>query len=259
MNIISIDVGIKNLAFCLLEKTHEKKSILKWDVLNLCEEKFFCNECCDKEASYIIGTKFLCKKHSKNNKKLPKELSERNLKKIKVKDLKDLLKKENIYFDEKHSKIRILEYLIPFCKNNYLCNIPKTNANNVDLVSIGIEMKKQLDEILKDIKIDYVIIENQISPIANRMKTIQGMIAQYFIMKDVTNIFFISAQNKLKEYTDKQMDYKDRKKLGIEITREFLINNECDEMYNIFEKHKKKDDMADSLLQGLWFIKNKLK
>ena len=37
---------------------------------------------------------------------------------------------------------------------------------------------------LPDIEsITHVFIENQISPIANRMKTIQGMLAQYFIMK----------------------------------------------------------------------------
>ena len=34
-------------------------------------------------------------------------------------------------------------------------------------------------------KIDYVIIENQIGPLAIRMKTIQGMIVQYFIMSNL--------------------------------------------------------------------------
>jgi hypothetical protein len=29
-------------------------------------------------------------------------------------------------------------------------------------------------------------------------------------------------------------------------------------MMNHFESHKKKDDLADSLLQGVWYITNKL-
>ena len=55
----------------------------------------------------------------------------------------------------------------------------------------------------------YVIIENQIGPLAIRMKTIQGMIVQYFIMSNlnVEHIEFISASNKLKD-----CDVKDKEK-----------------------------------------------
>ena len=44
-------------------------------------------------------------------------------------------------------------------------------------------------------------------PIANRMKTIQGMIAQYFIDKNVKLIKFISASNKLKNFKMKQFHH----------------------------------------------------
>ena len=41
MRIISIDVGIKNLALCLFEKAENTDyfKILKWDVLNLSEQE----------------------------------------------------------------------------------------------------------------------------------------------------------------------------------------------------------------------------
>ena len=40
MKILSIDVGMKNLAFCLFEITDSMEyQILKWDVLNLCKDK----------------------------------------------------------------------------------------------------------------------------------------------------------------------------------------------------------------------------
>ena len=59
--------------------------------------------------------------------------------------------------------------------------------------------------------IDRVIIENQISPIANRMKTVQGMLSQYFLMSnDKLDIEFISSINKLKD-DDIHETYAERK------------------------------------------------
>ena len=74
--------------------------------------------------------------------------------------------------------------------------------------------------------IDCIVIENQISPIANRMKTLQGLIAQYFIMNNRTKIEFISAANKLKGHVDLfETDistYSARKKEGIKVMEKIL-------------------------------------
>ena len=120
---------------------------------------------------------------------------------------------------------------------------------------------ESIDQIVKrakNYKIDKVLIENQISPIANRMKTVQGMIAQFFIMKNLTanNIEFVSATNKLKSFIgSKKTTYKERKTLSISVTLE-LIKKEL-HWHKFFEKHNKKDDLADCFLQGLWYLKNK--
>ena len=120
---------------------------------------------------------------------------------------------------------------------------------------------------------DKVVIENQISPIATRMKTVQGMVTQYFLMRGVpkTSISYISATNKLKAWSainaDAEIDtYDDRKKTGIACVRTMLSpmmplgNNlpitgmsdaDIQRWKMAFESHKKKDDMADSLLQGI--------
>ena len=39
MKILSIDVGIKNLAFCILENLDNKYIIKEWDVINLCKKQ----------------------------------------------------------------------------------------------------------------------------------------------------------------------------------------------------------------------------
>ena len=67
--ILSIDVGMKNLAFCLIDyKDHENYSIDKWDVIDLCENsnevcmgKKKNGENCNKMAKYTKKNKFYCK------------------------------------------------------------------------------------------------------------------------------------------------------------------------------------------------------
>ena len=111
-------------------------------------------------------------------------------------------------------------------------------------------------ELFKDDEFDHVIIENQVSPLANRMKTIQGMVTQYFVMKNVPNIEYISSSNKLKNFIEKKKTtYNERKKIGVEVTGK-LINEKPGlvKWEEFFKTHKKKDDLADSFLQGLWFL-----
>jgi hypothetical protein len=151
---------------------------------------------------------------------------------------------------------------LPFKKPNY------TYAHDLDLITYGRNLMKHLDILLSSIDgpIDMMIVENQISTLASRMKTLQGMITQYFIMKDVPQIEFISASCKLKLFTDSALDissfvdastYSDRKKSGISICRSLgasAIGAPYATWMPMFEKHKKKDDLADCFLQGLWRV-----
>ena len=118
-------------------------------------------------------------------------------------------------------------------------------------------IKEEFEKLLQDHKIDCVLIENQIGPLALRMKMLQGMIMQHFIENDCTNIKEISPSNKLKEFTNKKTTYKERKFLSIKVTREIMVSeNYMNKWIEHFNTHKKKDDLADAFLQGLWFIKN---
>jgi hypothetical protein len=266
MNILSIDIGIKNLALCLLILDNKNNyKIEKWDVINLCKEK---KQTCDcgKNASFTHNDNYYCKKHISNcTKKLVcKELELNKLKNIKLKDLNELLKKEGINLpnDNYRSKPLLVEYLKSYIPNNYVIQFDNSvKATDLSLIEIGINMRELLEELYKNNRIDVVIIENQISPIANRMKTLQGMISQYFIMKDVFNIEYVSASNKLKNFTcNKNTTYLDRKKKGIEVCEELLINNKnLSEHLEMFLNSKKKDDLADCFLQGIWYLRDKYK
>ena len=90
-------------------------------------------------------------------------------------------------------------------------------CKDYSLIDIGIAMlRDKLDKLDTFIfsDIDLILIENQISPIANRMNCITGDDNQYFIMKDMKNIQFISAANKLKPFIgNKKTTYCERKKI----------------------------------------------
>ena len=186
------------------------------------------------------------------------------------------------------------DYLEPFDEIKYSSHISGTiapskpkkanyiYAHDLDLITYGRNMMKHLDAILFPASsdaasvpapIDMMIIENQISTLASRMKTLQGMITQYFIMKEIPQIEFISASCKLKLFTDATMSsdlgseilcvdastYADRKKSGIIVCRSLgeisrKHNSGYAKWMPVFENHKKKDDLADCFLQGLWRV-----
>jgi len=218
--VISIDVGIVNLGICIFVVDDiEIKKIYEWKVISLVEDKKIC-------SSFLKSGK-ACK---------------------------SIAKYSNSYGC--------------FCNRHLIDStakqIKQIDSKKVDMVSLGINLKQALDSVCLDISgnIETVLIENQISPIANRMKTMQGMIMQYFIMRNVKNIEFISAINKLKiigteEIVGEKKTYKSRKELGIKITEKLIKEKECLRSDKFIGN--KKDDLADALLQGLYFLTNKNK
>jgi hypothetical protein len=271
MKILSIDVGIKNLAFCLFEKSENSDyfKITKWDTVNISEQHEIqnCvfidkNGLCNKPAKFKTSdNQCFCLKHSKKqNYQVPtSELKSSFINKQKIQKLFELADKYGIKYEKKIKKVDLLSNINDYIKQNYLQEIEVKKAADVNLYNIGINIKTHFDKLFsEEVCIDSVIIENQISPIATRMKTIQGMLVQYFVMCPVIvkNVEFISASNKLKDCDIKDKSkYSDRKKLGIAkcletITSDYRFSDKVD----YFNAHKKKDDLADSFLQGLWFL-----
>lgn len=296
MKLISFDVGIRNMAYCIFQisDTSNNVSVLDWNIINLMNIEPDIKKCnvlnstnkknkntkntkenksteteCGKKAKYEKNGICFCEKHAKtSNFLMPiKECSPTQLKKRKLGELQDIAIKYNIQISETIiSKKIILDTLIAFFQNQCLLpiSIQKKSANDLDLISIGKNLKKELDNIHEVRTVTNVIIENQISPIANRMKTIQGMLAQYFIMNDSNDsnlsIEFLSAAGKLKglEKQNENLvsEYKQHKKDAIFYCTKFLEKENFCQWKHILD-NKKKDDLADCFLQGIWYLQSK--
>ena len=270
MKLLSIDVGIKNLAFCLFDKS-EHFQIAKWDVVNISTPEFT-NCCvtdknvpCTKSAKYQKNGNCYCLKHAKKQtcQIPPADLKLLFLKKQPIKKvLLEIADKYGILYTTPVVKQDLFNSIAKYTSDNYFQEIVSKNASKVDLIEIGANIKEKFNHLfVTEETIDYIIIENQISPIANRMKTIQGMIVQYFIMSgiSVANMEFVSAANKLKDCASTgKTKYSDRKKMGITKCREILTSDpRFVNQSTFFDNHTKKDDLADSFLQGLWYINDK--
>lgn len=271
MLLLSIDVGITNMAVCILDP--ETNIIMDWKIIDLqSETKTYCCKCSSlAKFTNLKGEHYFCGKHAQGFIKIkcnriektnysPTELAtiEKNLyKKLK---LSPSLSSSTSSSTTSAS----IEFIQMHAEALCITPLPKIKpTKSISLIDIGRSIKILFDnfletffeKVLENHTIKTIIIENQISPIATRMKTIQGMIAQYFIMKDSSYcIEFVSSSNKLKG--SGKMSYKDRKKLGIERTQNFLNETvQSPLIHDMFTQSKKKDDLSDCLLQGLYWIK----
>lgn len=296
--LISFDIGIKNLAYCIFDIS--TISILDWNVIDLSsetenksiiQEKCNCmlqsKKTCSKNAKYSIDSLFFCEKHAKSSSFLlpSKELENTSLKKRSVDSLRNFLQEKKIPIleqNKKETKLEIMERIQEWKKTMVLHCLQKETKTKkgkpLDFIQIGRNLAIHLSKLdLADMS--YVIIENQISPIANKMRTIQGMVAQIFILQNVPIIEFVSSSNKLREYLGESKnvekrnvekkdvlkevnpDYKQHKKDGIRYTREWLESAKCGfstwkPFFDSFPR--KQDDLADAFLQGIWYIRKKM-
>jgi len=269
MKILSIDVGMKNLAYCLFHiQDNLEYNIELWDVVDLCKEKIhICGEknkngkACTKKAKFYKNDKYYCKTCARDKKfKIPTvEFKTQKIKKLKFTPLKEFATNNlELTYEKKTKKSDLFNLVTETIEKKYFNFIEKVKTKDFNLVTFGRNLKKEFEEIFKDITIDCVIVENQIGPLALRMKTLQGMIMQHFIEKGIPLVEEISASNKLKEFIgNKKTTYAERKKSGIIITKKLISeNNNLHKWTELFTKHKKKDDLADSFLQGRWYLKN---
>ena len=75
----------------------------------------------------------------------------------------------------------------------------------------------------------------------------------------IETIHMVNARNKLKVYKgpkiecNKKGKYAQNKYLSVEYTKAMIINQQ-ENFKNLFNESKKKDDLADAYLQGIYWI-----
>jgi hypothetical protein len=290
--VISIDVGIKNLAYCIIDVDVGIK-ILDWAIVNLMEETPIqdipCGcisniakspKKCEKRAKFHKNSIFFCQLHANKCKEwvVPNKTNTASaLRKKSIPELVEFATAHNITLgdsDTKHTKRFLTETIISEVtarKFDTLTTSKVSNSREIDLITIGRNIKKMLDAIPLIMSVTHVLIENQIGPLALRMKSVQGLLSQYFIMRlDSIPVIFVSSSNKLKHLPvidtisnedTKGKKYKQHKSDAVLHTQNIIDENiEFSEWNSLFSlKITKKDDYADCFLQALWwFVSNNI-
>ena len=251
MKYISFDVGIKNLAYILMDIPNHtfdtSSTIIDWNILNI-EEKPICMKC-KKNAIYSIIDTYYCGKHGKSSPYIMESIRYSSNLSI----LKELCKKYKLDV----SSCKVKKDFVQLLKQKQLKKI-KIDCSLHPMVKHGSSLNRQLNSILETHieSLDKIIIENQMT---SKMRIIQGMLVQYFIGKGIPekDIICITANKKLHMIQTKTT-YKERKELSKEITYKLLEENQKIDNWNTFVKSSsKKDDLADSFLQCIAYIQKK--
>ena len=151
MKILSIDVGIKNLAYCLMDNINNKLEILDWKVLNLINKEYKCifdlkdNKKCNKNAKYYINEEYYCAVHSKKTEYFIENKEILNYKKLKINELIEFCKKYKIDSNNEEKKNQIYEKIELKLKDNLLYEIKNKSANTINLIEIGISLMNELN------------------------------------------------------------------------------------------------------------------
>lgn len=159
------------------------------------------------------------------------------------------------------SKIESLPDSSPKIIDWRIISLKESQKGTMDFMSIADALIRKLQEIFDQEDPDVVLIENQPCMKNPVMKSLQMIIFTYFMMKDPRpEVKLVSASNKLKVKHDCDLatistikdKYRKNKATAILIARHMLLDDA--RWLEVFDKEKKKDDLADSYLMGIHYI-----
>lgn len=254
MKVISFDPGVRNLAYCVLEGTSRADvRIVDWNIIDVLGERagvgaVRCHKCAAAARYEHASTgAFACSRHTP---KKSKPVTKTALNKKSVDELRtDIAACGLVTTATKKADLVNLVY------NHLRQNTWKKCVSSAATGSV-MEMSPALMESL-DRRLtswtgsDLVCIENQPE---RRMYAVQAMLQMYFTMKGIKSIG-VSATHKLSNMVtvnDAVGSYRGRKKTGV--AHALQLVPEVNQQH--FQKHPKKDDLADAFLQGLWVLEH---
>jgi len=221
MIILSIDVGIKNLSYCLIniESTRPLKwNLLEWNNVNI--------------------------KHNLNDLNYIKL----DYKKWKISELIECIKYHKLVLPDKKSKQNLHKTISDFLKEKKV-----KSTKSVDLNTIVLNVADYFDKKFDKLICDTIIIENQ--PVLKNpiMKTMQMIVFTYFCLrKEKISVKCVSAGLKMKFCVSADLidtipkGYKNTKQTSINVVNNLFEDN----LPDFWIKSKKKDDLSDVIIQA---------
>ena len=292
VKVLGFDVGIKNLAYCIVEKKDNNFVIdyhkENWNIINLTDDhllKCYYENCLNKISlccKIHENNLYFCSKHKLYHKIVLtqnpitfNELESNNKCSycLSCKTKSKWVDLSNNSYCLKHKDLKIKNLEKERCLNKYKIFVKDFTIHDLKLILL-----KKLDE-YKDIflQVSHVCIENQPTFKNPTMKAISDVIYTWFIIrgiieKDLNNsiiekITFFAPSNKLKiggkvnennEEIDNAVNkYKKTKDLGITNCLELIKYEQ--KYVDHFNSFKKKDDLADAFLHCVYYFQKNIK
>ena len=249
---LAFDIGIKNLAFCVLNE----RRVVSLENCNLLEEQepapIICT-LCKLKASYTVNTSVYCKRHIPKTHKVLNELSK---KKVPNKVLKELVKTHQCEplgaTNEKCMESLSKKFALPIIKQK------ATNASKVSLEIIHDALRVFAEEKWHLFSgCTAVLLENQPAFKNPHMKSVQvllfAVLREQFLKNGQTPSYhFVHAKKKV-EAQKGDAGYAERKSKSEERLKNLFEKGEVEnpEIYEAWKKSKKKSDMADALCMAV--------
>ena len=247
--IVAFDIGIKNLAFCVLENNETVLALENCNILEPVEEvKCFM---CSIKASYKAADKVFCKRHIPGTHTVIPELNNKKLPTNKI--LKELVKThgcENLGI----SNEKLVESLAK--KFTLHFEQPKqASAAKVSLEEIHDALRKFVEEKWRFLSgCTHVLLENQPAFKNPHMKSVQVLLfatlrEQFLKNSQTPHYHLVHAKKKSSGAKKGDEGYAERKNMSEERLKtlfdEGTVKNQ--DLYKAWQLSKKKSDMADAL------------
>ncbi len=225
MKILSWDVGIINLSYCIIDydENIKTKNIFKWGIINLIDEPSM-----KKNMNLVFEN-------------IPRKLYENDF----------LLNVDGVVIENqpslKNPKMKSIQMIVYsyFLMYGKILNTQENKINFIDFCNASNKLKVYKGPVisLEDLKKKKKKIDNNSS-------------IKDFIIEDKKDELEIK-EHEGKQKKSTKLSYSDKKKMAVEHVKYFLNENNDIENLEFFNNHKKKDDLADSYLQCLYIINQK--
>jgi hypothetical protein len=233
MKILSWDVGIYNLCYCILEKneTDGKINIIGWDIVNLVDND----------------------KMKKNKTELFENIP------IKLQEIPQLLNVDYVVIENQPSLKNPQMKSIQMILYSYFIILGKAvnfgefkNIKNIDFCSASNKLKVYDGPKIvfqEKVKKPPKLKKGEVAPTPTPLPIVPENIIKDEEGDEIVNTDVAEVSKK-----KPTLKYADKKKLAI-AHAQYYIDNNFTTYKDFFSSHKKKDDLSDSLLQGLYYIK----